>query len=367
MNYNVLNKAIYDFFYSGNRINTRIKYFDLVSRLAYIIIENTDELTEKKFIKKVDINRSIELATEFFNEINPKYAERFLNILREKKKYGKRERYSVNFYKSDIQESLVDINGLVNININETIEDVFTIVHEMTHKLKMPYNQLSSISDYFEETASITIEFLLRDFLIEKNEFDYEEIMKYENNRFLDTLEGAGSIIFENILLNLYCENGNYINKKMIVNYLKQMDKDSKIGRLILKNQKYYLRNIIEANKLQFYMVRLYIIGTLLACDLYDKIKTDKKNIKSLFALIDKLGISSFEFESDLEMLQKLDIPIINPNAKPRFKLYRSYNKKRVGKLYDKFLDITEDDIERLTINYQKELNNLMNTNLKTK
>ena len=314
MNYDILNKAIYEFFYVGDRINTRIKYFDLVTRLSYIIIENTSDLTKQEYTKKVNINNSIDLVADFFYKINPDYANRFLNILREKNTYGKKEKYSVNFNlvkdihgKSYSNDSSVDINGLVNIDINETLEDVFTIVHEMTHKLKISHNQFSSINSYFEETASITMEFLLKDYLLEKNEFSKSEIIKYENNRFIDTLESAGVIVFETILLNLYCQNSNHIDEKILTDYLKTIPLDTKIGSLIHKNWKSYLKGIIHDGELQFYVARLYVIGTLLACDLYSKIKDDKSNIKILFSLIDKLGVDDFEFENDLELLQKLE------------------------------------------------------------
>ena len=70
MNYDILNKAIYEFFYVGDRINTRIKYFDLVTRLSYIIIENTSDLTKQEYTKKVNINNSIDLVADFFYKIN---------------------------------------------------------------------------------------------------------------------------------------------------------------------------------------------------------------------------------------------------------------------------------------------------------
>ena len=157
--YEKLNLAIKNSITDRN-LEYQLKYFDEIAKLAEIIVENTPDLERQSYNVEVPIEESIEMTTDFFKSIKKEYSEMFLNILQEKN-YDTKNDYSVKFHTGDGKnKSEVRKDGTVDIDYFSTLEDVFTITHEITHKFSQPKNQNSTIKEFLGETSTITMEFL---------------------------------------------------------------------------------------------------------------------------------------------------------------------------------------------------------------
>lgn len=322
--YNRLNLAIQNSL-NDNGLQFQLKYFDEITKLAYIIIENTPELNSKEYSSKVSLNTSIQTVIDFFESIKPEYSYMFQNILQEKNTYNGKEDYSVKFYKILDKEqteeytgqhrnnkSEVRKDGYVHIDYAENLDDIFTITHEITHKFSQPKNQDSIIKQFLGESSTITMEFLLQDYLFKDINYNGDEVIVHKNNRLVETYDDAGAIIFENILLKLYKQNDNCITKDILLNYLNSIDKNSKIYGLLSTRGEKYLNEIVKYGSLQFYKRQRYVIGTILASDFHNKIKNNPEKTSQLCYLIDILGHTDLVTDSDLKILDTLDIPIVN-------------------------------------------------------
>lgn len=348
--YNRLNLAIQNSL-NDNGLHFQLKYFDEIIKLAYIIIENTPELNSKEYSTNVSLNTSIQTVIDFFDSIKSKYSYMFQNILQEKNTYNGKDDYSVKFYKILDKEqteeytgqhrnnkSEVRKDGFVHIDYAENLDDIFTITHEITHKFSQPKNQDSTIKQFLGETSTITMEFLLQDYLLKDTNYNGDEVIVHKNNRLVETYDDAGAIIFENILLKLYKRNDNCITKDILLNYLNSIDKNSKIYELLSTRGEKYLNEIVKSGSLQFYKRQRYVIGTILASDFHNKIKNNPEKTSQLCYLIDILGHTDLVADSDLKVLDTLDIPIVNNGE----------------------LSISADDIIRLSDCYKNEVSNVL-------
>lgn len=274
--FNKLNEGIKNTI-KDNNLYFQLKYLDEVVKLAYIIIENTPELNRKQNIENIPLNTSLETAIGFFSTINKEYSSLFYNMLHQESNSN----LSFSKISEGKNQSRVTKDGHVYIEYENSLDDVFTIVHETTHKFSYVKNNNSIIKQFLGETPPITMEFLLQDYLLEKYPNKKEEILTRKNNRLKETYDDAVAIIFENTLLKLYEENNNQITNDILLKFLQSMDKDSKIYELFLMRGPNYLDEIITSKTLSFPKRQRYVIGTLLASNMYHEIKnTPKKNAK---------------------------------------------------------------------------------------
>lgn len=349
--YDKLNLAINNSLQDAN-LQYQLRYFNEFVKLAKIIIENTPQFDKESYSSNIPLNDSINNVSSFLYTINQNYSEMFQNILQEKNIYNGKEDYSVRFYKilSDLQhdeyegqhrsnKSEVLADGRVHIDYSETLEDTFTISHEITHKFSQPKNQNSTIKQFLGETSTISIEFLLQDFLMESNKYSHEEIVVHKNNRLREVYDDAGAVLFENILIDLYRKNNNCITQQILLDYLNTISKDSKIYELLSVNGERYLNEIVNSGSLQFYKRQRYVIGTVLASNFHNTIKNDPKKKNELCYLIDILGHTNLVADDDLKIIETLDIPII----------------------HDSEISISDSDIARLTSCYKNEVADVLN------
>ncbi len=339
--YDRLNSAIQNSL-NDNRLQLQLKYFDEITKLAHIIIDNTKKLEPKEYSSNVPLNTSIQTVTDFFASIKPEYSSMFQNILREKDVYNGKEDVSVKFSKIENEyngnHSGVGNDGSVQIDYAENLDDTFTIAHEITHKFSQPKNQDSTIKQFLGETSTITMEFLLQDYLQESKEYNDEEITVRKNNRLIETYDDAGCIIFENTLVKLYKQNNNHLTQDVLLNYLNSLDENSKLYELLSTRGENYLNDIVKSGSLQFDKRQRYVIGTVLASDFHNKIQNQQEKKDELCYLIDILGHTDLVADNDLKLLDTLDIPIVN----------------------NKELKINQDNITRLSNCYKNEVNNVL-------
>ncbi len=301
-----------------------LNHLDEIVKLAQIIIKSEEELVKiiPKYHTHVDINTSIQCVTEFFHSIKPEYADMFQNILRERlvDARNREEEYSVRFHHTTNESNgYVNDEGSVGIEYNETVEDIYSISHELIHKFSQPklkYKGIrlgneSIIKSGFGEGTTITVEFLLQDYLKMKYGMN-EEFKIYKQQRLLDSTNNAWGILFEHVLLHLYKENGNHVDKEILKMYVENLPKSSEEYKTFSKLAFGYIKDILAENSLLFKYDLRYVIGTLLASHLHKQIKENSANMEKLVYLIDILGHANHEVNHDLEELYKLGIPIID-------------------------------------------------------
>lgn len=312
--YDNLNKAIKNSL-DNPELQYQFRYFDEISKLSKIVIDSTDNLNFKKTFSYIPINDSIQNALSFFSSINPQYSYMFQNILQENVSGD----YSVKFLKTldsnqleenMARESRVTKDGKVYIYYSNTLEDIFNITHEITHKFSQPKNQGSTIKQFLGETSSIAMEFLLQDYLFQKSDYDDNEILAHKNNRLLETYDDACSVLFENILLKLYKESNGCVTQELLFEYLNSIDKDSNLYNILSSRGEQYLNEIVNSGHLNFYIRQRYVIGTVLASYYHDKIKNNPENVSQLCYLIDILGHTDLLADVDLKALSNLEVPI---------------------------------------------------------
>ena len=87
---------------TDRNIEYQLQFFEEITKLAEIIVNNTPDLGRKDYTVEVPIDESVRLTTDFFKSIKKEYSEMFLNILQEKNYDGKDE-YSVKFQKGTLK------------------------------------------------------------------------------------------------------------------------------------------------------------------------------------------------------------------------------------------------------------------------
>lgn len=140
-----------------------------------ILSKQPQKLEKRNWSRKVDINESIENVYQFLKqEINPYFANQFMNIIRQER-YGnikvnilpRSEYKDKNYYFNE-----VDKKGKVHIYFNETPYDMFSIIHEMIHKMNETYEIIDNekykteLAQYFAESPSMMAEKLLGKWLV---------------------------------------------------------------------------------------------------------------------------------------------------------------------------------------------------------
>lgn len=384
--YDKLNKRI------GESLNdTNLKYklsvLNAMAKLSEIIINNTPVLPYGKSIH-VSLNESINNAENFFKSLNPEYASRFRNIMNENgyhlkngtnpedKIFNDFEDQTVKFYRvlrvgekpeylgqHDYFASTVnDIDGSVRIDYNETLKDVFSIVHEITHKFSSQTQKSQSeisgamIKDFLGETTSIAMEFLLGDYFIFQGKYDKSTIDAEKIGRFRDTLHSAGQVYFENALIELYKQTNGHITHETLLNRLYAMDRNSNLFKLFANTEKYtksYMQKIVNSPeerkvKLGFPTAQRYVLGTLLGSYIDEEMKQDPSKKDILFELINILGNNNISINQDLRTLGDLGLPTITSAGiivrdESIKKLEEAYKKQLISLGY-KFDDISAKD-----------------------
>ena len=305
--------------------NEMIKYQFLcnVRKLAMMVIDNCYELEgTQDFSTKMKLNDSIQLSYHFFNSISKDYGYRFLNILNnEYVKDDNGRNYSVYFAMMDEEAcesdrcSLIEADGSLELSMNGTIGDVYTIVHEFTHKLIVPVfrdkngeldDDTYILEDLFREVPTVLNEFLLDDYILDSyGNISDKSVNKI--NRLFYACDNAIILLFVSDLLNLYKVYGK-IDKDILVSFFDNMDKDSIIYELYMECGVDILEQIPEIDLLG---IQSYIIAVCVASFLHKQIKDNPSRINDVIQFNSILGNSSYELYRDVKTLSKMNIPII--------------------------------------------------------
>lgn len=338
--YDKLNKILASTLEDKNR-NLELAYLKETVKLAQIIIDNTPDIAKESFEEYVSLNDSINIVGDFLYNLKDNYSSIYFNILQEENDYNGKEEPSVEFVPfegNDLSE--VRSDGKVIISYQNNINDIYTIIHEITHKFSQQKYQNSTIKSFLGETSTIAMEFLMEDYLLNNTSYSKEEIKARKQNRFANTYSDASAVLFEYTLLELYKKNGN-ITKDSLLAYLNSLDKNSKEYEIFSVKGENYLNDIVNKGDLQFPIRQRYVIGTVLACDFNQKQEASTIKNQQLSYLIDILGHTDLNFEDDIRIIKGLDIPIFKNNN----------------------FEITDESMQRITNNYKSETNDLLQKN----
>ncbi len=309
MNYSLLNDVIKEFLDDSN-LKLYLDNLDEVVRLANIIVENyydTDILT---YDDDILLSQSVNISRNFFLTISDEYSKKFDELLSSNDIYNGVLDNIVSFFKVpkkltyQFNRSGVDEDGRVFIDYNETLEDIFNIVHEFTHRFSFIKNNNSSLKKFFGETPTILSEFLLEEYLLDNGSFSKEEILKHKINRFKGVYDDSLAIIVQSILINLYRQNG-FVNEEILLNYLDSLDKSSKLYEILCTKSVSLIKEIIKREGIDFYNRQRYIIGLFCALNMMND-----KNIINFKILVEVLKNDDSTTLVDQEKLRQF-IPII--------------------------------------------------------
>ncbi len=329
MNYDFLN-LILEVSIDNNILDDELKNLEEIKKLVAIFLNYFITCNIRNYTKKIDLNESIDNVYGFLKQFDD-YGDRFLNILREEND----KKYTVSFIKDlSNKQSYTNIDGKVNIFYNESLRDSYTIMHEFIHKFSLHKNKISKIENIIGEVPTITLEHLMKNFLLKK--YPYDEVIINKHNDLLASMDKSIEIYTEIILIDLYKKNKR-VDDIIINNFLEDLDKSSFEYQFLNKTLPFAIKKIIENKHLSFYVHMRYILGTLTSIYLNDKIKKDSNKIEDLITLINILGNSDLTYKNDIKILNQLDLP---------FK-------------FEESIIIPDDSVKILTKGYQKEVDNL--------
>lgn len=285
--------------------------FNLVRNLNNIILDEKIPYYDIDFTKKIPIEKSILLASDFLYNLNPSYNDHFYKRLDEDTIEFK-ENYT-DFALSDE----VDGKRYIYIPYQNNIEDAHKIVHEIMHDLNMPQNNEFNITRYMcTEALSYLIDFLFHDYTKKRKMKDSDLPIK---SLLLDLKEIALETDFNLNIIEKSIDKG-YVEKNIIYDVLDMYNEEQADS---IKN---VISNICELNFLTLDQVQQYVISIFLATHMYDRIQNNSKNINELFELNDMIQICDFD-----EILNYLNLTYTNDDL-----TQESYN--NLKKSYKKYL-----------------------------
>ena len=261
--------------------------FGFIKRINDIVFNNCNYSYYLKYRRKYNFNQIDNIVNSFLKNINYDY---YLY-------YQLRKSDGTFCFDEDnihtIAYSYYDFSSNkrnIYIPISHTLEDAFSIIHELNHDKNIDELGENDTRMIFTESLSILSELLLEDYLKEYKVTDY----KISNNYTLEAVNYKSLYIdFVLKLMKLYINkyNINYNDFCDVVrNYNNSQRRD--LNQIVL--------DIITDDCVDVDFEFRYILGILIATYLYKRIKVNNSNIKELFEMndiINKFNLSQvFDF-----------------------------------------------------------------------
>ena len=284
-------------------------------RASEIILSERDFDFSYKGSRKMDFSKSLKLVREFLGKLNPSYLEYYDKRVSDgsfEYSYNDMENnpYSNYDYKND--------KRVIFIPISNTVDDGFSIVHELFHDMNMviDINKLGLGRYFTTEALSFLGELLYADFLNDKGLYD----INVNNNSLCYMRRKALVLNFKLNVISEYLKNG-FLNKKIVLDVLNSYKADE--VDIIVENIYEDDDVVDDVNDEEFDELdddffindkndfcieteESYVFSCLIAAYMYDRIKSNKKNINELFDLNDIVG--------NLDLFQVLDYLEIEHN-----------------------------------------------------
>ena len=290
--------------------------FDIVKKLNNHILINpylSDCLTKDKILR---INNSYKISCAFLETIDIRY----LKYLKDKWDSGI---FDFNFKKTNIcAETYYDEESqknIISLPVKNTLEDSFTITHEIIHEMNLDNDNFSFSFYVLCEALALLSEFLLEDYL---NKTQYKSFLRNKRDIFQTIINfKAKSVDIELHLLDKYLKNG-YISNSDIKNYI--MDKPKPDRELY----QMFINNILYMNELSIDVEQRNIIGVFFASYMHNRILEDSKKMGEFIFINDNIN------EMDLyDIFKTIGIKVCNEETgdltdQSYQKLFKSYDKE---------------------------------------
>lgn len=245
-----------------------------IKKINDIVFNNCNYSYYLKYRRKYNINQVNNIVCDFLKQIDYDY---YLYYLLRKTDgtivfdYNKNYPGAYSYY--DFSENKRNIY----IPITNTLENAFSIIHELNHDKNIDELGENDTRMIFTESLSILLELLFEDYLKKYKITDY----KISNNYTLEAINYKSLYIdFVLKLIDLYINKFN-INYNDFSNIIKNYNNSQ---REELNN---ILLEIVEDDCVDIDFEFRYVLGILIATYLYKRIKVDKSNIQELFEMND--------------------------------------------------------------------------------
>lgn len=285
MNYNILNKNLKELTTLDDPHYQHLQYLiSIVANDYKLFMSKYSDIIDldEDFHDKISYIEILKQVCKFLKVYNYQYYETLKKIY--KQKY-------INLDLDKIDDAYTDFqNGhaYINFPISFVIDDAFCLIHEFIHYLNcMEY--VSETHAYFTETLSILFEFLFYDYL-ENNNYLNKEYLKVKLLKFLNCYDNAEEICYGNDLMNFY-----FKYKKITKDLIRKHIKDKKI----VNKFENICRNYSNV-ELPFFQNKKYLIGTILACDMHQRIINNPQFIEKVYYMIE--NINELNFDQCLEI-----------------------------------------------------------------
>lgn len=290
----------------------------LITNLTNILMNQDDKVRNFKYTKKYSLKEIDKIVSNFLDCLNPYYKE-YYDLRKEDGTIvfdHSKEAYYESAYSvyDDITEQRI-----IYIPVRGTLEDAFSIVHELFHDINLDEKQESITRMFYTEGISLLGEMLLEDYLVDNKIKDAKIPINYS---LYCAKSKAIELDFYIKLLLEHLEN-NYVDTAGIINILENYPShySSDLTSAMTK--------IVNNEELNMDFEQPYILGTLIATYMYDRIMNNKNNIMELFELNNEL--KNYTFDQVLDYLE-LDYNEfdLNDNAYKKLeKCYKEYIKSR--------------------------------------
>lgn len=266
-----------------------LKDFELIKKLNDIVLKNTKFYKKVKYKEKIDLSYSVSLVYTFFKSISEEYAVYF-----EKRLNDGTFKFSDKFWFGESYFDVRQNRSVIKIPITGSIQDSYVMVHELLHDMNCNNVEIFC-REFITEGISILGEILFYVFLVKYN-------LKPKENR--KTIINDFNSIYRMSLLNdlelkiidEYFKCG-YVSSNFLNQVSLYYDDD-------IMNQIYFN----NSSELEIEYNQRYIIGALLSCYMYDRIKENPKLINELFDINSIMNDTYFECIMDyLDLKLKSD------------------------------------------------------------
>ena len=318
--------------FSGNIDYKRLN--DLVSNFVstFDIDKDTFAETEKLSIKILkeqylptetdewsrdfSLNETVDIVYEYLDSFDHNMAIQYNTLLHQRYEDGT---LAVNFvdgkYNPD-EESYFDYDQHVQFVFFNNPLDVTTLLHEMIHMMNSCKIEVKeNIGDYLfrligntetrvllGESASITFELLLSEFMLEKGYITENDYNLIYNDRLDSTKGNAEEIIVLNELIKLYLKD-NHIDFINLTNLLNSRDRKSIVGKVLRYEYRTYecLLDVLDEEEIFINELEKYVLGFTIA----KEILKDIDPLKETLWLHDELGNVNSNLDTVIDDLNR--------------------------------------------------------------
>lgn len=261
--------SVVDTFVKNNSL--RIDTLPMVVDYSKQILNKTSLSFKDGWSREIELNDSIKNVYKFLLTLDGELANQFYNILMSK---DENDKPYVNLLPRDKHpEGKNEVkDGRIYIYYDNTPLDMFTILHEMLHKMnecKILEDELNTETfarDYFGETVSILGELMLGEYLVNEGIITKEDFDKRKNLRLNNSKEAARDILIENELIELKLQ-GKEITYENLIEMFNTFDKTTS-EYFVFADEKYdgsRLKDINRDGKLRTPVSQRYVIGYFLS------------------------------------------------------------------------------------------------------